>query len=64
MKDAYQEEYMDPAFPHVTEAWDLFQDRVRVWKMEGFKILYALHEAYRINSMHIPQLDKILNWQR
>ncbi|XP_028409442.1 tetraspanin-4-like [Dendronephthya gigantea] len=27
MIDAYQNRYMDPEFPHVTEAWDLFQDR-------------------------------------
>jgi hypothetical protein len=29
MKDAYQSQYMDPEFKHVTEAWDTFQDRVR-----------------------------------
>lgn len=27
MKDAYQSQYMDPEFKHVTEAWDTFQDR-------------------------------------
>ena len=28
MKDAYQNEYMDDEFPHVTEAWDKVQDEV------------------------------------
>ena len=40
MKDAYQNEYMDPEFPHVTEAWDTFQDRVCSWKI--------LHEKHMI----------------
>lgn len=27
MQDAYQHQYKDDAYPHVTKAWDLFQDR-------------------------------------
>ncbi len=28
MNHAYQNQYMDPEYPHVTEAWENFQDRV------------------------------------